>query len=78
MKIKIKDTAGITLKTRNTFVDQDIQVVPDTTNLEAKNIKKDVTILGVVGTCEEETAATVEGTTLVLGKASVSGTSLEL
>jgi hypothetical protein len=53
MKIKIKDTNGITLKTKDTFVEQDIQVVPDDTNITAENIKKGVNILGVEGTLNE-------------------------
>jgi hypothetical protein len=50
MKIKIKDKDGIILKTENTLVDQDIQVVPDTTGIEPENILAGTTILGVVGT----------------------------
>jgi hypothetical protein len=48
------------------------------TNLLPENIKKDVNILGVVGTCEEDSGASVSGTTLVLGKASVSGTTVSV
>jgi hypothetical protein len=52
MKIKLKDTLGITLKTKDTLVTQDIQVIPDATNLIPENIKSGISILGVEGAIE--------------------------
>lgn len=60
MKIKIKDTAGIILKTKNTLIEQDIKVNPDTTNLTPDNILTGVTVLGVVGTYTDDATATSE------------------
>lgn len=51
----IIDKQGIKLNTANTYVNDDINVglsETDKTNLVAENIKKDVNILGVVGTHE--------------------------
>lgn len=58
MKFKIKTKNGIILKTENTLVDQDIQVIPDPTNLEAANIKTGTSILGVEGTFTSDATAT--------------------
>jgi hypothetical protein len=54
------------------------QTIKGDVNLVASNIKKDITIFGVTGTCEEDSGASVSGTTLVLGKASVSGTTVSV
>lgn len=54
------------------------QIIKGDTNLKAENIKKDVKIFGVTGTCEEDSGASVSGTTLILGKASVSGTTVSV
>ena len=49
---KITNTNGIKLKTSNKYIDDDINVSVDSTNLVSKNIKNGVEILGVTGTFE--------------------------
>lgn len=50
INIKILDKSGVTLKTANTRVLDDISVEVDNTGLIAENIKEGITILGVEGT----------------------------
>lgn len=49
---KITNTNGIKLKTSNKYIDDDINVSVDSTNLISENIKNGVEILGVTGTFE--------------------------
>ena len=49
---KITNTNGIKLKTSNKYIDDDINVLVDSTNLVSENIKNGVEILGVTGTFE--------------------------
>jgi surface protein len=51
-EIKIKDINGITLNTKNKYVDDNIAVTIDAKNLIAENIKNGVEILGVTGSYE--------------------------
>ena len=49
---KITNTNGIKLKTSNKYIDDDINVLVDSTNLVSENIKNGVEILGITGTFE--------------------------
>ena len=49
---KITNTNGIKLKTSNKYIDDDINVLVDSTNLVSENITNGVEILGVTGTFE--------------------------
>lgn len=70
--IKITNKDGLTLHTAKKYCEEDIAVTVENTNLIPENIKKDVEILGVVGTMESGGATiTVEGNTLVINGATV-------
>ena len=56
-EIKIKNVNGITLKTKNKYVDDNIAVIIDSENLIAENIKSGISILGVTGTYEGESGS---------------------
>jgi hypothetical protein len=60
---------------KNQYLENNLVIKGDA-NLKAENIKSGVSIFGVEGTCEEDSGVSVEGTTLVLGKASISGNTL--
>jgi hypothetical protein len=52
MEIKIKNKKGAILKTAGTYVEENISVSVDSTNLIPENIKSGISILGVEGTHE--------------------------
>jgi hypothetical protein len=50
MKIKLTKKEGVVLKTAKSYCEDNITVAVENTNLLPENIKKNVEILGVVGT----------------------------
>ncbi len=63
MNVKITNKNGVKLLTENKYCNENINVVLDDSsnaNLTPENIKKDVEILGVVGTCEEGSGSSTE------------------
>ena len=59
---KITNTNGIKLKTSNKYIDDDINVSVDSTNLVSENIKEGIKILGVTGTMQSSSGSSTETT----------------
>ena len=69
---QITNKNGIKLKTSNKYVDEDINISIDSTNLVSENIKKGVEILGVTGTFESGGGANITSNIkIVANKSSV-------